>query len=158
MLEVKLLILELKALMLLVYALKDDVVTKVLVSVALPVLTVNANVVPLPLVKVIILLETEAVVTAFGVFEAVAAYDALNELEAYDELNIEFAPYGPNTFELVTNDAVAANVLLDAYDALVAKNELDAYDELNILLDPYGPYTLDDVTNDAVPTVSDPVP
>ena len=40
--------------------------------------------------------------------EAVAAYDALKDELAYDALNIELNPYGPNTLDAVTNEAVNA--------------------------------------------------
>jgi hypothetical protein len=121
----------------------------------LPVSTVTVKVLLSPFLNVIMLMEAEAVIRAFGVYDAVAAYDALVEPEAYDALAIELNPYGPNTLDELTHDAVAANVLLDAYDALVAKNELEAYEALTTELGPYGPYILEAVINDAVPTVNE---
>ena len=50
----------------------------------LPVLTVIGNVVPLPLVNVIVFNDTDAVTMAFGVNEAVEANEALVAVIAFD--------------------------------------------------------------------------
>ena len=68
----------------------------------LPVLTVIGNVVPLPLVNVIVFDNTDAVVIAFGVKDAV---EAKLELKAYEELT--------------TNEAVWAFEALKAYEELI---------------------------------------
>ncbi len=67
-------------------ALNDAVVTNdpVLITVAEPVSTVKANVVPPPFVNVITLLLTEAVTNAFGVNDDVAAFEADVLFAAYE--------------------------------------------------------------------------
>jgi hypothetical protein len=80
----------------------------------LPVLTVIGNVVPSPLVKVIVLEETDAVIRAFGVNEAVAA----NEAEvAFIALAIE----------PLKNEAVAANEADIACEALIANEAVNVF-------------------------------
>jgi hypothetical protein len=96
----------------------------------LPVSIVIVKVLLSPFLNVIILDAADAVIRAFGVYDAVAAYDALSELDAYDALCTELNPYGPYTLDELIYDAVAANVLLEAYDALTDENELEAYDAL----------------------------
>ena len=161
------------------YALKDAVVTNdpVSITVAEPVFTVKANVVLSPLVNVTTLLLTEAVTTAFGVNDAVAAYDADPAVAANDAVATEpdtatltlkvvpsplvnvimftfdeavttafgvkdavaadvaieaVAAYDADITVPLKKDAVAAKVALLAYDAEVAIDAVAAYEALSV--------------------------
>jgi hypothetical protein len=94
-----------------------------------PVFTVIGNVDPSPLVNVIVFNETEAVITALGVNEAVLAREAVvakEELSTIIELVCEFNTYGANIEAVTlfctypcTNDAVVAKLLLTAWLAVI---------------------------------------
>jgi len=85
----------------------------------LPVLTVIGNVVPLPLVNVIVFVDTDAVVIAFRVKDEV---EAKLELKEYEELTTNEA--------VLAYEALKAYEALTTYEAVVAKLELKAYEEL----------------------------
>jgi hypothetical protein len=88
---------------LLVNALNDAVLAKLLVLILrLPVSIVIVKVLLSPFLNVITLDAADAVIRAFGVYDAVAAYEALSELDAYEALRIESNPYGPYTLDELT--------------------------------------------------------
>ena len=77
----------------------------------LPVLTVIGNVVPLPLVNVIVFDDTDAVTIAFGVDDAVKTYEAVAAFVTV-----------PSTFAAVTYEAVAAFVIVPIIFPITVKS------------------------------------